>query len=240
MSAVLDAPPAAAPVGKATDWRADSRSAAPPDLLTGFRFPRGYRVTPQDHGRPVSRQEFLELRAEASGKIKRACGKLVVTPKTGRPHRRAAYTFRLHLSRYWVDHPDRVRDFEAERWVLPGDHTHRFPDAAVLLEESPLGEDHLDPTRVPDVLIEFVSPGRESRDRGYTLKRADHYALGTREYVIVDFGDRTVTVLRWEPDGYAEAAVLGPTDAYTTPLLPGLSVPLTEAIGGGVGDDDAG
>ena len=119
--------------------------------------------------------------------------------------------------------------------MLLGDHTDRFPDAAVILEDSPLAGDsldeELDPDRTPDVLFEFVSPGSESHDRDYVEKRADYHLLGVREYMIVDPAERRVTVLRWEPDGYAEAAILGPEDAYASPLLPGLSIPLAEAIG---------
>ena len=228
LTRVEDADPAA-------DWANDPRNDGPPDLLTGFRFPEGYRVEPADAGRAVSREEFLELREDASWKLERAGGRLIVMPRSGRPHRRAAKAFRLSLSRYWVTQLDRVADFQPERWVLLGDHTDRFPDAAVLLKQSPLAGDSpdedLDPDRTPDVLFEFVSPGRESHDRDYVDKRADYHLLGVREYVIVDPARRRVTVLRWEADGYAEAATLGPADAYASPLLPGLSIPLAEALG---------
>ena len=231
--AAPEVPAAAGPAtGAGADWRRDSRNAAPPDLLTGFRFPPGYLVSPEDHGNVVSREEFWELRDAASWKIERADGKIVVMPRSGRPHRRAAYAVRVSLSEYWMSHRGIVRDVEPERWVLFGDATDRFPDAAVLLIDSPLAGDHLDPERVPDVLFEFVSPGRDARDRDYTEKRAEYHALGVREYVIVDPDERRVTVLRWEPDGYAEAAVLDPAGAYTSPLLPGPSVPLADALAG--------
>ena len=216
-------------------WADDPRNDGPPDLLTGFRFPEGYRVRPTDAGRLVSREEFWELREDASWKLERAGGKLVVMPRSGRPHRRAAYVFRGFLSEYWITHRDRVVDFQPERWVLLEDHTDRFPDAAVILQESPLAgaglDEELDPDRVPDVLFEFVSPGSDSHDRDYDEKRADYHTIGVREYVIVDPLRGRVTVLRWEADGYAEAAVLGPTDSYASPLLPGLNVPLAEALG---------
>ncbi|MEM9703328.1 MAG: Uma2 family endonuclease, partial [Planctomycetota bacterium] len=136
-----------------------------------------------------------------------------------------------------VEHPDKVADFQAERWVLFGDDTDRFPDAAALLKGSPLAgagpDEDLDPDRIPDLLFEFVSPGRENRMRDYVEKRTEYHALGVREYVIVDPEGQRATVLRWEPDGYHEAATLGPDDVYTSPLLPGLSIPLNEALGGG-------
>ena len=202
-----------------------------PDLLTGFRFPPGYIVGPDDEGERISREEFGEIAVENGWKIERAGGRLVLMPRAGRPHRRCGKTFRFELNRYWMSHLALVEDVEAERWVYIEDDTDRVPDTAVLLKDSPLAGDDLDPGRVPDVLFEFVSPGAEARERDYEEKRAEYHRLGVREYVIVDPAERRVTVLRWEADGYAEAAVLGPADSYTSSMLPGLEIPLSEAIG---------
>ena len=84
---------------------------------------------------------------------------------------------------------------------------------------------------MPDIIFEYVSPGEDAHDRDYTIKRAEYHRAGVREYVVVDPGERRVTILKWETDGYIEAAVLGPTGTYTSALLPGLSIPLAEAIG---------
>ena len=202
------------------------------DPLHGFRFPPGHVLGPEDEGKLISREEYSELDVRPGWKVERAGGKLVFVPRVSRPHRRCSYPFRFHLSGYWTSHPDLVEDFEPERWVYVEDDTDRLPDAAVLLRHSPLAGDHLDCGRVPDLLFEFVSSGSEAHDRDYVDKRADYHRIGVREYVIVDPIERRVTVLRWEVDGYAESAVLGPADAYTSPLLPGLEVPLAEALDG--------
>ncbi len=81
-------------------------------------------------------------------------------------------------------------------------------------------------------MFEIVSPGRMSRERDYIRKRADYHRFGVREYVVIDRRQRTVSVFRWEPAGYEET-VLTAGDVYTSPLLPGLAVPLAEVFGTG-------
>ncbi len=49
------------------------------------------------------------------------------------------------------------------------------------------------------------------------------------EYVIVDRFEHRVLVLQLEDGHYAET-FLGPGDSYTTPLLPGLAIPLAGII----------
>ena len=50
-----------------------------------------------------------------------------------------------------------------------------------------------------------------------------------KEYVIIDRFERRVTVLRRGRGRFAESE-LGPRDAYTTSLLPGLKIPLKEIL----------
>ena len=227
LTRVEDADPAA-------DWANDPRNDGPPDLLTGFRFPDGYVLGPEDEGKLISREEFCSLHVQEPWKAERVAGRLEFMPAPGRSHRHAARSFRHHLMLYYAARQDIVADAEGERWAFVGDGTERQGDFGVVLRNSPLAQasdDVTDPARAPDIYFEFVSPGARARRRDYTEKRVDYHRIGVREYVIVDMRDRRVTVLRWEADGYAEAAVLGPDDAYASPLLPGLSIPLAEALG---------
>ncbi len=77
--------------------------------------------------------------------------------------------------------------------------------------------------------IEIVSAGWENRRRDYQEKRDEYERLGVREYVIVDRFDHLVTVFTLTDDHYAEQR-LGPSDSYTSPQLPGLSISLQEVI----------
>jgi Uma2 family endonuclease len=77
----------------------------------------------------------------------------------------------------------------------------------------------------PTIIVEFVSKGRVSRERDHITKRAEYGLIGTREYVIVDRFQRTMTVVDYSrPD--AATRVLGEKDTYSTPLLPGFVLPV--------------
>jgi hypothetical protein len=60
------------------------------------------------------------------------------------------------------------------------------------------------------------------------LSRPFRFELGGY-YVIVDRFKDAALVLTWQPGDYAER-ILTATDIYTTPLLPGLSIPLNDAF----------
>ena len=61
-------------------------------------------------------------------------------------------------------------------------------------------------------------------------RAAGRLILGVREYVIVDRYQRIVTVRTHALDGYAEC-ILWAGVIDTSPLLPGLAIPLAEVLG---------
>jgi Uma2 family endonuclease len=80
----------------------------------------------------------------------------------------------------------------------------------------------------PDLAIEILSKGTRRRDE--TLKRKLYEQFGVREYWVVDPELETVKVYRLTASSYAPATELSKrsADRLTTPLLPGLEVPLSE------------
>lgn len=78
----------------------------------------------------------------------------------------------------------------------------------------------------PDLLIEILSPGTRKRDEG--LKRQRYEKLGVEEYWLVEPDEEWVRVYRRAGGGYAHAAERKPGAVLTTPLLPGLEIPLAE------------
>ena len=79
---------------------------------------------------------------------------------------------------------------------------------------------------VPDIIVEILFTDR-SHDLVY--KRRIYAEAGVREYWIVDPRHDTVLPLALQDDGtYADCPPLGPGDTLTTPLLPGLSIPLAD------------
>ena len=81
------------------------------------------------------------------------------------------------------------------------------------------------PQRLPEIVFEIVSPGNDAHDRDYVEKRNDYEQAGVQEYVIVDRFEHRVTVLRRDGETFVEST-LQDDDEYTSPLLPGLEIPL--------------
>jgi Uma2 family endonuclease len=120
-----------------------------------------------------------------------------------------------------------VDEVDVEGWVATSPDDDRIPDICVYLVSSKSGETV--PYRVPELIFEFVSADRSDQERDYIDKRSEYHSIGVKEYVIVDRFKESVLVLNWRPDDFAER-VLSATDDYTTPLLPGLKVALSEVF----------
>jgi Uma2 family endonuclease len=113
-----------------------------------------------------------------------------------------------------------------EAWLVVDDDAERIVDIAAYLCSGSAAEI---PYRVPDLIFEIVSPSPADRRRDYEEKRAEFERIGVKEYVIVDRFRHRLTVLRLADGSYQET-VLSPSDTYTTPLLPGLEIPLVEVL----------
>lgn len=77
----------------------------------------------------------------------------------------------------------------------------------------------------PDIAVEILS---SDRNRDLVRKRQLYAAAGVQEYWIVDPADDSVTLLELDDGGYVERAALTAADTLTTPLLPGLAIPLAD------------
>lgn len=180
---------------------------------------------PEDHGRAVSPGDFAGAAFREPWTYERVGGKLVVMAPPGQLHHDNSRPWRRALSDYWLRNPDRVEELIVEAWIRIGERTDRIGDIAVYLAtEAPAPPI---PDRVPDLVFEVVSPGKESRDRDYVEKRAEYHRIGVREYIIVDQFEGRATVLEWEEGAYRER-VLTAADEYRSPLLPGLTLRLAE------------
>ena len=185
------------------------------------------RLGPDDAGRRVSAEEFATMEFVEPFKYERVHGRLVVMSPPGPEHRFVSRPFRRKLSAYWEDHLKLVEDVDVEGWVATSPDDDRLPDICVYL----VGDDaeRQVPHRIPALLFEFVSKSRSDQERDYIHKRNEYHAIGVKEYVIVDRFQRSVLVLTWQPDEYAEHT-LAEHECYSTPILPGLAIPLCEAF----------
>ena len=178
-------------------------------------------LTPADDGMQLSRAEYAEADGKPPWRYERKNGRLVVMSPAGYEHQSVVEPFRNHLGAYKLANPGVIQHVFQESWTSVGEETDRIPDLGVYLAG---GSGKL-PDRVPDLIFEIVSEGKKDRERDYDEKRNDYEQIGVKEYVIVDRFDRRLTVLRLIGDSFAEST-LGPDETYTTPLLPGLEIPL--------------
>ena len=100
------------------------------------------------------------------------------------------------------------------------------PDLVVLLAGGSAVATDTMATGAPEIVAEILS---SDRNRDLVWKRRIYAEAGVLEYWIWDLEQDTVTVLALQADGeYATRAVLSAGDTLTTPLLPGLSIPLAD------------
>ncbi len=82
---------------------------------------------------------------------------------------------------------------------------------------------------LPSIAVELVSAGRRNRQRDYVDKRREYMEVRIPEYWIIDRFQRTLTVVRNQPDGIQEL-VIAEHQTYESPLLPGFELPLGQLL----------
>jgi len=82
----------------------------------------------------------------------------------------------------------------------------------------------------PDLVAEVLSPSTRRNDLG--KKRARYELFGVEEYWVLDREQRTAMVFRRQGSGFLPPIVLSAEagDRLTTPLLPGLEIPLDDVF----------
>ena len=97
------------------------------------------------------------------------------------------------------------------------------PDLSVFLREPGDESDISAAGSIPDIAVEILST---DRNRDLVRKRQLYAEAGVREYWIFDPVNDTVLLLELQGNQYIERARLTAADTLTTPLLPGLAIPL--------------
>jgi Uma2 family endonuclease len=142
-------------------------------------------------------------------------------------HRVIAMNLALHVGRFLRDHPLGTV-FVAPVDVELSEVEVTSPDLALVMAsrrgvvtgESVCG--------VPDLVVEIVSEG--SRRSTEVHRKLLYARFGVREYWVVEPEMETVRALRLGDGGSLDGPVLSREagDRLTTPLLPGLEIPLAE------------
>ena len=182
------------------------------------------RLGPSDDGRLLSNDEYRRAEWVRPWKYERAAGRLVVLSPDSEAHDDCSEPIRDLLGAYRLGHRDVIEKVVSEAWICIEGSIDRIADIGVYLR-GPRGS-HRRPERVPEIVFEIVSPGAESHDRDYVQKRGECGRCGVSEYVVIDRFRRIATVFASGEGGPRERELTESAD-YTTPLLPGLSIPLS-------------
>jgi len=80
----------------------------------------------------------------------------------------------------------------------------------------------------PEIAIEILSPGSINERRDRDLKRKLYAREGVEEYWIVDWRSKEIAIYRRDGNTLEPALTFTDADAFTSPLLPGFSFPISE------------
>jgi Uma2 family endonuclease len=78
----------------------------------------------------------------------------------------------------------------------------------------------------PDLIVEIFSPSTAERDRTY--KKRLYARNRVKELWLVDPDEKTIDVCKWSHRGFQSVALYTRKARLTSPLLPGLVIPLNE------------
>ena len=173
-------------------------------------------------------EEFLGLPdTEDRRKMELNEGELYIMPRPRRVHRAWHLDLVMHIQAYLTGFDEPPAEFFLDFVVALSleSRTLLAPDLCIVLRErlDLVGDRMVE--GAPDVAMEILSSDRR---RDLVRKRQLYAEAGVPEYWIFDPDGDTVTLLEFREAEYAERAVLGADNSLTTPLLPGLEIPLTD------------
>ena len=179
-------------------------------------------------GMRLTVEEFMELPdTDDRRKMELDEGILYVMPRPRRGHGFLQFRLGRHLDDYIeeFDEPpaELMMDFivalSLERRVLLA------PDLCIVLRGNAAVVGDRMVEGAPDIVVEILS---SDRNRDLVRKRQLYAEGGVPEYWIFDPRNDTATLLELSHGEYVEREVLTSDDTLTTPLLPGLSIPLAD------------
>jgi Uma2 family endonuclease len=182
-----------------------------------------------DEGRLLTADEFADAEYEEPWTYERVDGRLVVIPPYEKDQKSTSEGWFERLLVYKLQNRERFRAICPAAWLRDRKATDRIGDFGVYLVRPDGAFDY--PDQPPDIMFDTVGPKGRVQGRYYQGKRADYLRMGVREYVIIDPFRSQVTVLTRIADQFEER-VLGLQDEYTTTLLPGFAVRVSEVFSG--------
>lgn len=173
-------------------------------------------------------EEFLELPdTEDRRKMELDEGELYIMPRPRRVHQAWHMNLGWHFLSYFREFDDPPAELFSDFIVGLSleNRTLLAPDLCIVLRGRLDSVSDRMVEGAPDIAIEILSSDRR---RDLVRKRQLYAEAGVLEYWIFDPMNDTATLLELQDGGYVERAVLGADGVVSTPLLPGLNIPLSE------------
>ena len=175
-------------------------------------------------------EEFMALPEGGPVRYEIIDGDLCMTPSPVTRHQEISWNLSRIISDYLYRNPGKGKAFFAPYDVV----FSREPPQVVVPDLVFVAAEHLSLITeknlqgIPDLLVEILSPTTATIDR--QVKHSLYERVGVPEYWIIDPERNSVQVFRLSGGRYAEALELGLGDRLETPLLPGLSIPLSDVF----------
>ena len=177
-------------------------------------------------GTRMSLDEFLDL-GETDGKWELDDGVLYIMSSGSPDHQFLILQFFWNIQNYLNGFEIPPAHFYHEMTTILSRELQRAPepDIVIVLNEHRDIEGRSRVEAPPDIVAEILSV---DRNRDLVRKRQIYAEAGVLEYWPIDPLNDTVTQLELQEGVYVEQAILSADDSLTTPLLPGLSIPLAD------------
>ena len=175
-------------------------------------------------GARMSRDEFLAL-GETEGCWELDDGALYIMPTASRDHQFLLAELIWHPVSYLNGFAEPPAELFPDMTTILSRELQRAPepDLVIILSGGADVSGVVHVEGAPDIVVEILSADRA---RAPVRKRQIYAEAGIPEYRIFDPRNDTVIPLELRDGDYVERDTLGVGDTLTTPLLPGLAVPL--------------
>lgn len=182
-------------------------------------------LAPRDEQKHWTVEDYQHLDDDERYEILR--GQLVMVPAPTASHQRAITVLGAIITTYVMSEELGVC-FDAPFDVYLGEDTVVQPDFTFISSERRTEVlEERGAVAAPDLVVEVLSPGTMSRDRG--VKRAIYADAGVPWLLLVDPAELTVEVYRRNDDGqYVWTDTASETDVLEIDLFPELSIDLAE------------
>ena len=177
-------------------------------------------------GTRMSLDEFLAL-GETDGCWELDDGVLYIMGSASRDHQFVQRRLCERFDNYIDDFESPPAEFYHDMTTILSRELQRAPepDIVVILSGRADVTGYVHVEGVPDIVVEILST---DRNRDLVRKRQIYAEAGIPEYWIWDLRNDTVTPLELHDGEYVERPTLTAADTLTTPLLPGLEIPLAD------------